>query len=136
MKKCSRCEINKNLLKFPKSKNSRDGVHNQCKKCHNEYYSKEKYKKYYPQNKNRYYLKKFNITLKDKEVMIQNQSNTCLICKQQFKASHSTHVDHNHITGKVRGILCSGCNMLIGFMETNPKRLEEAFNYLLQCSLQ
>jgi len=42
----------------------------------------------------------------------------------------SLHVDHDHITGKVRGILCRSCNWLIGHSKEDPGTLESAAQYL------
>lgn len=42
-------------------------------------------------------------------------------------------VDHNHTTGKVRGLLCRRCNSTIGFMNDNTKTVQAAADYLARC---
>lgn len=39
-------------------------------------------------------------------------------------------VDHDHVTGKVRGLLCRQCNSALGFAGDNPERLERLARYL------
>jgi hypothetical protein len=39
-------------------------------------------------------------------------------------------IDHDHLTGKFRGLVCRNCNLALGFMNDNPKWLIEAANYL------
>jgi hypothetical protein len=68
--------------------------------------------------------------------MWNNQCGKCAICKQLMeprgrKKSAAT-VDHNHDTGKVRGLLCRGCNHGIGNLKDDPEVLRSAFEYLLK----
>jgi hypothetical protein len=51
----------------------------------------------------------------------------CHICDQVLEKDC---IDHDHITGKVRGILCPSCNMGIGLMKDDISVLQEAANYL------
>jgi hypothetical protein len=61
--------------------------------------------------------------------MLKVQNNSCLICgKKETKRRLS--VDHNHKTGKVRGLLCSHCNHILGLSYDNIKILQSAINYL------
>lgn len=50
-------------------------------------------------------------------------------------SSLHTHIDHCHTTGKVRGILCSGCNLAIGHAKDNPDRLRKLAEYLTRSAL-
>lgn len=73
--------------------------------------------------------KLYGITLSDKRVMYINQDYRCKLCRFpiEFKIAH---IDHDHKTGRIRGILCSKCNNGLGFFGDNPKRLREAADYL------
>lgn len=62
--------------------------------------------------------------------LIQSQNNTCKICKAAFKRTKDIHVDHNHNTGKIRGILCSNCNRCLGLLKDNITVLQNAIEYL------
>jgi len=50
--------------------------------------------------------------------------------KHQIGTINSLAVDHNHITGKTMGLLCSRCNMGIGFLNDDPSILTSAIKYL------
>src|ERR1700722_3335227 len=71
---------------------------------------------------------RYGITLKQYEAMLEAQEGLCAICK--IKASRVLHVDHCHKTNVVRGLLCNGCNRVLGFCSDNPKILRESFSYL------
>ena len=60
------------------------------------------------------YKRLYSITLKDYNKMLKRQKNCCAICgRSQDKFHHNLSVDHNHSTGKVRGLLCQFCNTKI-----------------------
>jgi len=84
-----------------------------------------------------YALKKdFGISLEDYNVMFQNQSGLCAICGEKEKTKHqSGHlkdlaVDHNHVTGRIRGLLCWVCNTGIGKLKDSPELLRKAADYI------
>lgn len=60
------------------------------------------------------------------------QEGKCAICGCTLNSSRYTKAsgDHDHKTGKLRGILCNNCNTAIGLMKENPYRLECAIRYL------
>lgn len=67
--------------------------------------------------------------------LFQQQNGCCAICgKHQSKLSQVLGVDHNHITGKIRGLLCKRCNVGLGNFEENINSLQGAINYLHQNS--
>ena len=84
----------------------------------------------------------FGITLNDYNKMVEAQNGVCAICGQpetdmdgRSKKIRSLAVDHNHKTGKVRGLLCGKCNKAIGGLKDNIKTLESALNYLKKFEL-
>ncbi len=60
--------------------------------------------------KDRYLRRKYGITLKQYYRMLKAQDYKCAICRRPFDEKRKANVDHNHKTGKVRGILCYRCN--------------------------
>ena len=72
---------------------------------------------------------KYNITLKEKNIMLKKQKNKCKICNIKFSKTRSC-VDHCHTTNKVRGILCNLCNVGLGYFKDNTKSLTNAITYL------
>jgi len=77
--------------------------------------------------RNYHLLSKYGITLQEKLKMINDQENKCKICNENFKSSRSTHLDHNHKTGEIRGILCHVCNTKLAWYEKHKNEIE---NYL------
>jgi len=70
----------------------------------------------------------YNLTPEDFKEILQSQNNTCAICKKAFTAT--PHIDHDHRSGDVRGLLCRSCNIGIGHFEDDTERLKNAISYL------
>jgi hypothetical protein len=67
----------------------------------------------------------------DREFMGEISDDRCWIClKPMDDDGPQLSVDHDHRTGQVRGLLCSRCNIAIGWMEDDPDRLKRASVYL------
>jgi hypothetical protein len=109
------------------------------------YPSKEYSAKWYKNNKGRArnaQLKyKFGITAEDYNLIKKSQGGVCAICEgvsdtrrrgtvDGKNVEMSLAVDHNHKTGKVRGLLCTGCNTSLGKFKDNPALLRKAIQYL------
>jgi hypothetical protein len=64
--------------------------------------------------------------------MVANQRSLCAICETAEPATRSGtwHVDHCHTSGKVRGLLCTRCNIGLGQFQDDPERLRAALLYL------
>ena len=72
---------------------------------------------------------KFGLSRLEYDTLLQMQGGVCAICSRpESRKTHSLAVDHNHQTGKVRGLLCSCCNRLVGRLE-DPKG-QAALQYL------
>jgi len=75
--------------------------------------------------------KDYGITLDDWNRMFEAQNGCCAICGQhQSDLSRTLCVDHNHETGKVRGLLCGTCNRSIGLLKDDKDILRSAISYL------
>lgn len=75
----------------------------------------------------------FGITLNEYKQKLEAQNNVCSICKSSDPGKKNAKylaVDHDHSTRKIRGLLCGGCNKLIGFAKEKTEILEEAIQYL------
>jgi hypothetical protein len=79
-------------------------------------------------------LKKYGITDDDYRKLNADQKGRCAICKKRPRGkqprSQKLHIDHCHRTGEVRGLLCHGCNIAVGFMEKDPARTLGVLRYL------
>jgi len=73
--------------------------------------------------------KKYGLTIEDYKEMIASQNGVCAICGHPPN-SKGFSVDHKHETGKVRGLLCSKCNIVIGLLGDSPELLKAALEYL------
>lgn len=74
---------------------------------------------------------RFGITLEEYNKIFSSQGGCCKICgTHQKDFEKSLFVDHNHKTGKIRGLLCSRCNAAIGMMKENCDWLKNAIDYL------
>lgn len=76
--------------------------------------------------------KKYGILPDDLHRMIEAQGGKCPICRLDLDPTgyRKIHIDHDHATGKLRGVLCSNCNLGIGHLREDPERMLRAINYL------
>lgn len=68
-------------------------------------------------------------------IVIDYPKHTCEICGQRLQSgTGKSAIDHDHITGALRGVLCSACNKMIGFAKDDPAVLSKAIEYLQRYS--
>ena len=77
-----------------------------------------------------YLKRRFGITLKSYRDMFEAQSGACAMCKR--RSERSLCVDHDHVTGKVRALLCNSCNAMIGFAQEDAMIVQSALSYLMK----
>lgn len=114
------------------AKNRPPSLQPRCKPC-----AAQDTREYNIQNKEKVrdsrYTKTYGLRFKEVIEMSQGQCEICkidLIFGASQPNSQSGVVDHNHTTGRVRGILCNSCNRGIGYFRDNPMFLEKAASYL------
>ena len=79
-------------------------------------------------NRNRSLVRNYNITIEEYNSMFAEQSGRCAICdKHQTELKQQLFVDHNHSTGKIRSLLCTRCNYVVGALETNIAPLADSY---------
>jgi hypothetical protein len=71
----------------------------------------------------------YGITLEQYDEMRLSQNNTCAICGKEEQLKYLA-VDHDHVTGKVRALLCQKCNRAIGELQDDPELVRKAADYL------
>jgi len=146
MKRCSKCGVVKPESEFNRRARNERGLRSQCKQCASKY-TKERYsnpilkerrhrkQRQYTAN-NRYkikvkrLIKKYGITLLEYTEKLNLQDGCCAICGTKLYGDKTTHLDHDHITGKLRGILCWNCNGGLGNFMDDTERLKAAIVYL------
>jgi Recombination endonuclease VII len=90
-----------------------------------------------------YLLRRYGSSLEDLERLLHEQRGRCAICRRHWqectpakRTAHETiflqhlHVDHDHGSGTVRGLLCNACNTAIGLFEEDVPRFLSAVEYL------
>lgn len=92
-----------------------------------------------PRNRNKTYeeqrisrIRLYGIDVPDYERMLEEQKGGCWICGKEPTGKRALDIDHDHKTGKVRGLLCSNHNRAIGLLGDDIKALVKALDYLVK----
>ena len=141
-KECRICKLPKELERFPKHSKLKDGRDTLCKEC-KAARGRERYSRNSTQileraritnhGKNRWIkqkLKKYSLTQEDYTKILLEQNGRCAICNCLPEDNISLSVDHSHITGNVRGLLCRQCNFMLGHARDNIEILKKGIKYL------
>lgn len=76
--------------------------------------------------------RKHNITQEEYDLMVKTQDGKCASCGNPPNGSRPLSVDHDHKTGKIRELLCNGCNSALGHAKESPERLIRLAVYTLK----
>lgn len=82
----------------------------------------------YNRNRGKQFQEKYGLTVEQYQIMCLMQNNLCAICCEEPEGN--LHVDHDHATGEVRGLLCNNCNNGLGRFKDNIESLKNAVLYL------
>jgi hypothetical protein len=152
MKRCAKCKKSKQPAAFARLSRTSDGLNHRCRACvavdrkKHVKKSREHSKRWYEKNKVTYLAKRtrqrtpehtrrkwiwerYGLTDADYDALVEKQGGVCAICGQTDR-DKPLSVDHDHIDGGVRGLLCFRCNMGLGLFGDMPTRLREAAQYL------
>jgi hypothetical protein len=78
----------------------------------------------------------YNLNQKDYDAMLEKQGGVCAICgDKEIRVATRLCVDHDHATGRIRGLLCVRCNHGLGHFKDSVGRLSRAIEYLSQTEL-
>lgn len=125
MKRCPDCGQTKPLDEFPRNKRMADGRHTYCKPCHNAR-GRETQERLYGSSRHYHLRRRYGIGAAEFDELVREQGGVCPICSKPSPE----HVDHDHITGCVRGVLCFNCNGGLGQFGDDTERLARAQLYL------
>jgi hypothetical protein len=157
VKTCKRCGESKELDEFYANPSGRDGKRPECKACtagrRREWYASNREReiqrvrdwqlanpervrenmarfvaagKRQLSNRKSHLKRKYGLTLEEFAALLTSQGGGCAICGKP----DPDNVDHDHATGRVRGILCWNCNVGVGQFEDSEDRLAAALHYL------
>jgi hypothetical protein len=115
-KTCIRCNIEKTKDNFLLNKSSADGFNGWCKQC----------------TKDATLITKYGITIDQYTQLLSKQNYKCALCETSNPGGNTNVfvVDHNHITGKIRGLLCNHCNTGLGKLRDSSTLLLKAAQYV------
>lgn len=115
-KQCTGCSRELGIHEFSKNIRSLGGYSHSCKACQRDSYLKREY----------------GVSLDEYNKMLKEQDYSCWICIAHVDDHYkeNLHVDHDHSTGAVRGLLCESCNLLLGKARDSVAILENAIKYL------
>lgn len=121
------------MANFRKKYDEKYRKSNKGKKTKAKYYKKYKQNPKYKEIIWKAQLKfRYNITLEDYNKMFKNQNGKCAICESTFPGAKKKKfsIDHNHETGKIRGLLCDNCNVGLGRFNDSIDNLKKSIKYL------
>ena len=121
VRRCYTCGVSKHVSEFHPNKMNRTGLSSNCHAC----------------KRAREIERRYGITQADYDDILVEQKDRCAICLTDEPpvsagVRERWHIDHDHETGQVRGLLCRGCNLMLGHARENPDTLIAAAAYLLE----
>ena len=143
---CCKCKQVKLPSEFHNHAAAKDGKQKTCKSCQKAYSQSEacrvNRKVYYQKTKQahieRNLKRQYGLDWEAYHAILKMQNDCCAICLSPDSGSMCSQrlfVDHCHVTGKVRGLLCHHCNSALGHFQDNIHILQSAITYVKQhCS--
>jgi len=125
VKRCRKCGEVKALAEFYRSRGARDGP--QRVRAWAEKNRDKRLKKL----REIHLRNKFGLTPDEYDRILDAQDGACALCECAPTPGISLHVDHDHGTGEVRGLLCVRCNNALGLLREDPDLLKRAARYVM-----
>ncbi len=119
-KRCASCESVKPLAEFCVHARQSGGRGCYCKPCRSQ------------RNRDWRFAREYGLTPEAYRALIDGQGGTCAICRERA----AEHVDHDHVTGAVRGVLCFPCNAALGQLQDRVGVLRKGIDYLERTTWQ
>lgn len=147
-KRCPKCKRRRPKVEFGPNRSAHDGLNSYCRPCARQvgtdYYRNNRerclstQKRYHcnqpAQRKINDLKAKYGLTADQYDELVRSQGNACAVCGKRRPGESSArgwfHVDHDHQTGKVRGLLCCHCNWGLGNFGDSEDTLQKAIEYL------
>jgi len=158
MKRCKKCGVSKPLSEYYRATGMKDGHRSECKTCHGARqklwyqanrekaiadvkrwqqenreqllaYRKEYRKRRQVEDRDAHLRRTFGFSIAEYNTMLNAQGGGCAICGKA-PGKVALHVDHDHESGEIRGLLCVGCNNALGQFKDDVALLARAAGYL------
>ena len=136
---CNKCgetkDLEQDFYKTGRKTDKPDARHYVCKEC-----TKARIKANNTadpsKERSRHLRRAYGITLEEYEQMLELQGGKCALCPKTAPGGRHAQahwcVDHDHVTGKVRELLCNDCNMVLGIIKDSPEHLGRMITYILK----
>jgi hypothetical protein len=160
VKRCRKCGQTRALDDFYRADGGRDGHRTECKDCslkqRKQWYrdnrersiayvkswqeaNPERVRASAQRNRSKklkkmrelHLRRNFGLSIDEYERLLEQQGGGCAICQSPPTPGISLHVDHDHGSGEIRGLLCFRCNNGIGLFRENPDLLQDAARYVV-----
>ena len=122
---CRNCDTVKPLHEFGRRSGGRSGRAAYCTSCHTEK-SKQSRDRLHGGSRAYHLERRYGITEAEYDEMVEAQGGFCALCGER----PAQHVDHDHMTGRVRGVLCFCCNQGLGNFRDRADVMRAAIDYL------
>lgn len=132
MKTCKKCGETKELDGFYRNKNTADGRTAWCSPCHKQSV-RDSARRNPERVRDDWRRRKYGIDGQQYDALLKAQGGVCAICAGPPQRELLC-IDHDHATGRVRGLLCDPCNTGIGHLRDDPTLLRGAIRYLEEAS--
>lgn len=140
-KVCAQCSVEKPVHDFNPSPNGADGYSRCCSSCwssmtesqRNNLMAREYRRENLETSRRKTYRqslkRRLGVSIEEHDTLMVAQGGVCAICGVN-NGERRLHLDHCHTTGKIRALLCSGCNVGLGGFKDNVDLLQKAIDYL------
>lgn len=122
---CAECKIEKTLDEFPTGTAPHSRGLKRCRSCKNAL-SRRRIKARWGSTRHYHLQQRYGISAAEIEMLKASQGGLCPICRDR----PAVHVDHDHVTKRLRGILCEPCNGFLGAFNDDPHLIHSAIEYL------
>jgi hypothetical protein len=137
---CNECRESKWPDEFYRDKGKKNGLTGLCKECtkarslrhYHEVLTPEQKRAQYLKRMDKVLLKKYGLPIGGYDALLRKQDGRCGICgsSENHRVGERFDVDHDHVTGRVRGLLCNPCNRAIAGLGDNIEGVRAALAYL------
>jgi len=139
---CFNCKKVKNVEDFFRHKHAAGGLQGVCKVCslaRRRKWNKSNIDKVQSYNIKGRLKRDFGLEIEVYNALVEKQGNLCAVCNKPEEVRQNGHikslaVDHNHTTGKIRGLLCNNCNRTLGLLGDSQDILKKMIDYLAKHS--
>ena len=126
---CKTCGVETDVVEYQKDATKKDGLRPYCKECtskrRKQLLSKETIRQ---RNLEKNFGKGALDVYRD---LFEAQQGVCSICSRPENGRYKhLSIDHDHDTGKIRGLLCNNCNRGLGLLKDSPELLRKAARYV------